>query len=222
MTTENFGIWTQSKKTDLTITSSLNIPKINSNMLDNVRRKAGEVAYDVVTKRTWECVEDVGGLLLWRPIAGGGGGSGSVKDFSLIKFNNQIIPSGTETTLTSFVAALPYFDSTGQWDSTTGVYTATEVQTLILSVNVTWAPGVTNQGKRSIKIYHKPAASPQVLIKDSTTQASASMDYATTQIATVGVTLAVGDQVYVKAFQNSGFDIPIDNTGTLSGHRTLL
>lgn len=220
--TENFGIRIQSRQADFSAYQSFNLPIINSNNLGNARRREGAIAYDVITKRTWECVEGVGGVLIWRPIASGGGGLGVVKDFSLKMISSQTIPSNADTILVGYTSALPYFDATGQWNPVTGIYTSTETQSIVLNANFTWQPGATNQGERTIKIYKDPAVGPLTLIKSASTQANPSLSSPTTQFASVGTLLDPGDQIYVVAYHNAPQNVNIDPTSTLTGHRTLL
>ena len=217
--TENFRIAPLIRAADVKASDSLSIPKINSNMLP-IKGVAGQIAYDTVTRRTWECVENPPGVTTWRPISIGGG-SGSTTDFSLKKSGTQNIPSGVETIITSFSTTSPYFDITFSWNIISGVFTALVAQSMILDVDMTWAAGISNQGERSIRVYYKPFAGAEQLVKDSSTQASPSNSSPTTQDASVGIFLAAGDQVYVKALHNAGVSLTIDSTGTYSGHCSI-
>lgn len=219
LTTENFQVQPTYPAASVRVTNDLQVPLINSNKLQDLRGTVGQIAYDVVTGRMWECVRQ--GVIQWRPIGGGGGGGGSSLDYSLKKTSSQNVPPLTEVILTTFTSILPYFDNTGpQWNTATGVYTATAAQAFIITAEIAWSANINNQGKRYLRIYYKPSVGPEVLVREVITQANPSQTEPTPQTATVGVALASGDQVYAKVYQDSGVNLSIDSSGAYTGHLT--
>lgn len=219
LTPENFQVQPTYPAASVRVTNDLQMPLINSNKLQDLRGTVGQIAFDTVTGKTWECVRQ--GSVQWRPIGGGGGGGGNSLDYSLKKTAVQNIPPLTEVVINTFSATLPYFDNTGpQWNTATGIYTATSAQTFIITAEIAWAANVNNQGKRYLRIYYKPAVGPEVLVRETITQANPSQTEPTPQTATVGVALASGDQVYAKVYQDSAVNLSIDTSGAYTGHLT--
>lgn len=216
--TDNFKIFVDSKQDGLRVSTSLKIPTINSNRLPKIA-VTGQIGFDVVTMKTWECYSIT--PILWRPIGGGGTGTGSTFDYALRKSGTQSIPSGVETTITSFSIAAPYFDNTSGWNPGSGVYLADATpHSFVITVKLSWAGGITNQGLRSIRIYYQPFIGPATKIGDTTDQAAPYLEDPTSQTATAGASMSPGDTIYVRAYQDSGVNLTIDAEGGYTGHRT--
>jgi len=206
-------------KAEVTVSDVLRIPYINSNMLATTRGIKGQIAFDVITNKTFECINQF--PVTWRPIGGGGGGgSGTVLDYSLHRTAIQPVPSSTEVVLNTYSVVLPYFDNTGCWNTATGIYTADTPHSLTIIADIAWTAGINNQGSRHLRIYYKPFAGLEQIIKEDITQANPSQFEPTPQHATIGAYMSPGDQVYVKVFQDSGVGLSIDASGSYTGHRT--
>ena len=160
----------------------------------------------------------------WLPFGGGGGGS-TVLTYSLIKDDDTDIPTDTDTILPAWDSTpTPYHDDTGSWDLTTGVYTATQAQSVMVTANISWAPNVSTIGQRFLQIIYKPAAGIAMVAKEASTQPDPNVAHTTTQEATIVMHLAVGDQTWVVVSQSSGVTIPISggNETTLAGLQVLI
>jgi len=217
---ENFGIKPRVRKTDVIVGEYLGMPIINSNKLSDAKGTLGSIAFDTVTARTWEYYK-TGAPPNWRPI-GSGSSAGETFDFSLKKSGAQVIPSATETIITSFSTTAPYFDNTsGGWNVGTGVYTADAVpHSFLITAKMTWMGGTSNQGLRNIRIYYKPSLGPEVLVGPGSTQANPNLNDPTPQEVFAGVSMSPGDQVYVKAYHTAPVALTLADTGVYVGHRT--
>jgi hypothetical protein len=208
--------------TTLEIASSIQLPYINSNNLPqtpSIRAGAGGgLAFDVVTKRTWECI-DVSPVR-WRPIGGGGGGGGAILDYSIKKIGTQNIPPNVSTQLINFNGAGLNFDSTGpSWNLVNGEYVATTLQAFFINAEISWEGG--NLGSRYLDIIYKPVGAPQIA-KRSKTQANADGNEPTPVGATISLILNPGDRVWVEVRQTSPSNLNIDDTTTITGYRNDL
>ncbi len=185
---------------------SLVMPLIRSNALPEgmIPSIGGAIAYDVVTERPY-----YSDGYTWFPIAGSA--TTNLNSFGFLKDGNQTIPNSGITGITSYTTiGSTTYRTIPQWDLTTGIYTATAIEDLNLSVTVTWASGVTNQGKRFLYVQHRPTAiSPWTTVKVIETQADPDIASTTTQEGGIALRLDTGEQVRVASSQNSVLSIPI-------------
>lgn len=215
---ETLKIWKSFVGDVLDVPVAAAIAMIDSNRLQFTPTVFNGIAFDIITKKIWYC-DNIG--TRWHPISNGSSGSGSTIDFALQKLGSQVIPPGIYTILTSFTTAAPYFDNTLLWNTGTGVYTASDTpHYIILTVDVSWAAGVSNQGSRTVQIIYKPFAAAEQILKEGTTQADPNINEPTTISITGGATLNLNDQIYVKVYHNALVPLTIDDNAGIVGHRT--
>lgn len=195
----NFRIRNDSINTDLGITGTLSIPKYSSLSLPPTH-PAGSVIYDNTSQRLYYSDGN-----MFIPLQQAGASGTNIDSFSIILNTDQNIISGVETTLLDFIAPVPY-STVPEWNLGSGVYTANTLQKTNFSVNVEWSGGVTNLGKRYIRIYLNGGVQP---VKEESTQADPNKLIPTSQNTSVTLTLSPGDYVEIKVFQDSGLAIPI-------------
>lgn len=212
---EDFAIRPYKRYTDVA-TSNLNqLPLILSNDPQTLLKGTkGAIAFDLVTDKTWECVELPGQR--WRPISSGGGGGSNVTDYGLATQGTQSIPDSTPTIITNFAG----FDNTGGWVPISGQYTAPAGGPFTLSViaNVVYSGGFNNMGTRGLQLILKPTVGPEVIVIRRNIEPSSAVSLTTEVTLSHALSVPTGYKVYVKAFQTSGSPINISVGSTLTGY----
>jgi hypothetical protein len=126
----------------------------------------------------------------------------------------QTIPNETSTLVTNWGTSLN--NTAGQWDATTGLFTAAYSSTYLVSAQLNWF-GLTPQevGRTfSVSILQ---ISPLISVFGSAEYLSVSTAFRTntsTGYATTIVNVNAGDTIGVRAFHNNGS--PVDLAGTLN------
>lgn len=173
----------------------------------------GGIAYDKTSKSVY-----YNDGTIWKPIASSSPPS-TVEDYSLIKSGNQTILPLTPTIINSFAITPnpPYFDNTGDWDITTGIFTASQPITLKIEAYIAWKAGVSNLGNRTLQIVFKPSAGLPIIAKESTTQADPNTNVETTQDAGIAFELNIGDECWVQVVH----DAPVNLVIASGTHTTI-
>lgn len=146
----------------------------------------------------------------WLPFGSGGGGSSTIKTYS-IKVSNSgdpvPIPDSAYTIIEPWTStpSPPWHDDTSSWNLLTGIYTAGSSQSLMIAANITWTPGPSSTiGIRRLQIIYKPLVGIPDVAKEAVTQPDPDQNIATTQEASIILKLTTGDQAWVQVFQDSG------------------
>lgn len=191
------------------------LPIIDSNHLppNLINGLGGGIAYDKTSKRVY-----YNDGTIWKPISSAAPVP-TANDYSLIKNGDQTILPLTPTIINSFSITPdpPYFDTTGDWDTLTGIFTATQPITLRIEAYIAWKAGVSNLGNRTLQIVYKPSAALPIIAKEATTQADANTNVETTQDAGIAFQLNVGDQCWIQVLH----DAPVNLVIASGTHTTI-
>lgn len=214
----SFRVFNDIYPSNVRVGNIIHLPLLNKNAPPPVYTTG--IGYEVTTNSLYYCDQ-----LSWKPISvTSSGGPTSTQSFAFIKGANQNIPPSVETIVADWsIAGSPTYSSLPQWDLSTGIYTATAVESLYLSVDATWIGGVTNQGNRILRIKYQPNLGVPSTIRQGDTQADANVSIPTTQSLSGCLALQPGDQVWISAFQNSNVAIPVGSSlqTAISGFRII-
>jgi hypothetical protein len=153
----------------------------------------GGLAWDVVTKRPYHSDG-----FTWLPI--GGGAPGTVKSYSQIKNEPQNIPPKTPVILADWdISTSPAYHTISEWNLTTGIYTAGNIETASIQANISWAGKVSNLGNRILRIqFFDFSTATTTTIKESITQADPDLRVDTTQNVAIHIAMEPGDRVFIE------------------------
>jgi hypothetical protein len=211
---DSFSIIHDSDVRYLTASDNLQIPVASISGLGAPVK--GEVGYNTLDNKIYYA-----NGVIWQPISIGGGGGGNTTSFSLVKNSVQIISPTVQTILTDWSSTPqpPFHDQTGNWNLSTGVYTASVLSTLTINACIAWSAGINNLGYRTVNIFYKPVAGLSSILKQTMTQANPSTNVETTQETTTTALMNPGDQIWVSVMHNSNTNLNISNSisTTLSG-----
>ena len=205
----------------ISVSNQFSIPFINSTNLPPpfFKNAGGGLAYDVVTKTPW-----YSDGITWHPITPVLP-TGNVHSYSFIAgLANQTILPSVDTTLIGWSTAGPpaVYSTLVQWNLATGIYTATQSETLYISACISWAAGVSNLGNRSLRIEYQAAGSGiWQIAAESGKQGEPSTNVETPQTCDMNLLMSVGDQARVTVFHNAPVNLQIAGTNHtgLSGFR---
>src|SRR5271166_437239 len=182
------------------------LPIINSGALPpNIIPGTGSaIAYDGISKRIY-----YNNGIQWIPLANSGGGSGGVFSYAFIKNSSQTISPNTPTTVVDWTLtpSPPNHDNTGDWNLTTGVYTADAMQTISLNVDLSWMGGISNQGDRTVQIMYQPFAGIPIVARAVTNQGEPDISVTTPQETSSFLQMNTGDQAWVSVIHTAPVDL---------------
>lgn len=203
----------------LRVTEAVSLPHIKPSSEGTVgTNKGGGLAYDPSSRGLYYFDNQLPNR--WKPVGSGGPVPGGTSlGYSLDK-SAQPINSEVATILTGWSLTSPSYDRTLSWNALTGVFTATSALDLQVTANITWEPGESNSGTRTLQIIHKRPALPVRIAATVTRQAEPDILNETTQTASVGIAVSVGDQVWTRVSHTSAGVIHIADTSRLSGVAT--
>jgi hypothetical protein len=145
-----------------------------------------------------------------------------VENYGLMKTVNQIIPTATWDTLYGFTGApLPY-STLPNWTVASGIYTATQIETVTFHVDISWSAHESNQGKRYMRLMYDPiGAGAPFSVKQTNTIPDSYKGIETTQEMASTLDLNPGDSVFVQVYHDAPTSLSIQggNSTTICGLR---
>lgn len=129
--------------------------------------------------------------------------------FSYVKNGPLLIPPGPALVVNSWTDGLPYV-STADFDTLSGVYTASSQQYVNLNMNVEWSPNFSNQGSRTIRIRHFDFSTiTTTTLYEAMCQPSADVAIPTHQSVGISAFLDIDDSLWVEVSQTSPVDVEV-------------
>lgn len=196
------------------------LPVINSGSFppNSIPGTGSAIAYDGISKRIYYNTGTA-----WIALANSGSSTGGVFSYAFIKDAAQVIVPSTPTIVTDWTLtpSPPNHDNTGDWNLTTGVYTADAPQTLSLNVDLSWMAGVSNQGDRTVQIIYQPFAGSPIVAREVTTQGEPDMNVNTPQETSTFLQMSIGDQAWITVSHTAPVNLILDagNRNGISGIR---
>ena len=148
----------------------------------------------------------------WISLSAGGIGN-NVESYSFIKTSDLIVNPGVGLTINNWsIGGSSSYHSIPNWNLSTGVYKATANNTyLSIGLTLSWKGGISNLGKRSVKIRWYDASSATVsIVKESMTQADPNAAVATTQEVSFNVKLDMDDEVLIEVEHTSPVNLVVE------------
>lgn len=195
---------------------------------DTIDREEGLIAYDEDSERlcytdstlTWRC------LALIDEIPGA-----TTFDFmsAVLLTTNSVtsavpgygVPNTGYKIVTDWTTTAPFVASTN-WNNATGVYTAVAAGKFKVSAQVSWKETFKNQGARVLRIMHETSLGAKTIMVETVTNPSPNKSVNTVQNASTGITMAVGDKIYLEVSQTSGVVKEVEGGATLGSSGTVI
>jgi len=194
--------------TQLQVKNQLRMPYINSTSLPPAyaEKFGGGIAYDVFTNTPW-----YSDGITWKPFAAVLP-PGNVQSYSFIAGANQVILPNIITVLNkwSIAGPPPVYTTLPQWNLVLGIYTATQLETLYISVCICWAQSISNLGDRSLRIeYQSSGGGGWQIAAESSRQGEPKTDVETPQVVDMNLLLTAGDQVRITVIHTAPINLQI-------------
>jgi hypothetical protein len=149
-------------------------------------------------------------------------GSTNVYGYCIAKNGDQTIPANTWTQLVSFTGSPPPYATLPQWDLTTGVYTASDQETVTFNADISWKKNVSAQGIRQMRLAYLPLGiPPAIIVKQTNTLPDSFKGIETTQEMSVTAEMNATDQIYIEVFHDAPMSLIVEGGvgTTVSGIR---
>lgn len=190
------------------VTEQFSVPHILSTQLPPpfLHDSGGGLAYDELTKVPW-----YSDGVTWKPLITTLP-PGNTQSYSFIAGANQVINPGIITPLVMWttVGPAPVYATLPQWNLGTGIYTATQLETLYISVGIAWAAGISNLGDRFLRLEYQAFGSGiWTMVAEASRQAEPKTDVETPQSYDMNLLLNAGDQVRITVMHTAPINLQI-------------
>lgn len=152
---------------------------------------------------------------VWKKIASQSGGDGNtIKMYEIFLGKNKTINPSVDTVLTdwSFSEGL---ENQG-WDISSGKYTSTKDENMLINVSIVWEEGISNAGSRITRLILE-RDSQSIIVKEFVSQPSTNLNFKTYQSFNKSLSLKEKDQICFSVEQDSKINLEISNETTISG-----
>lgn len=147
-----------------------------------------------------------------------------VQNYGIAKTTNQVIPISTWDTIYGFTGSPAPYSTLPEWSLASGIYTASQIETVTFHVDISWAANQSNQGKRYMRLMYDPiGAGPAFPVKQTNTIPDSYKGIETTQEMSATLDLNAGDSVYVQVYHDAPFPLSIEGgvSSTICGLRII-